>query len=132
MLALLPRLSIIILALFGVWGVAKISMSHWTGESACPMIGQAPICYIILVGYCLIVLSMYPQLKKAAIVFLLGWLPVVLFALAGVIGELTNTFQCPQTPTGIPACYFSATFSLILGAISLRVFRSNEQDKVSS
>lgn len=131
MRALLPRISIIILALFGVWGVAKISMNHWTGESACPMIGQAPICYIILIGYSLIVLSMYPQLKKAAIVFLLGWLPVMLFALTGVIGELTNTLQCPQTPTGIPACYFSAAFSLIIGIFSLLVFRNNEQYKFS-
>ena len=131
MLAILLRFSIIILALFGVWNVAKISMDHWAGESACPMIGQVPICYIILIGYSLIVLSMYPQLKKAVIVFLLGWLPVVLFALTGVIGELTNTFQCPQTPTGIPVCYFSAAFSLIIGVFSLLVFRNNEQHRFS-
>lgn len=131
MQVILLRLVITILALFGVWGVARISMNHWTGETACPMMGQVPICYIILIGYSLIVLSMYPQLKKAAIVFLLGWLPVMLFALTGVIGELTNTFQCPQTPTGIPACYFSAAFSLVIGVLSLLVFRKNLQYKFS-
>ena len=51
------RTSIILLASIGVLGVGRISINHWTGEASCPMIGPLPACYIILIGYSLIVLQ---------------------------------------------------------------------------
>ena len=64
------RTAIILLAGIGVLGVGRISITHWTGEASCPMIGSLPACYIILIGYSLIVLSMYPRLQQ-------GWVPVI-------------------------------------------------------
>ena len=85
------RTAIGLLASIGVLGVGRISIIHWTGEASCPMISSLPACYIILIAYILIVLSMYPRLQKALIVFLIGWVPVTSLALyweseAGVTG----------------------------------------------
>jgi len=71
------RTAIILLASIGVLGVGRISITHWTGEASCPMIGSLPACYIILIGYSLIVLSMYPRLQQAFLLFLIGWVSVI-------------------------------------------------------
>jgi len=109
------RTAIIVLASIGVLGVGRISVFHWTGEASCPMISSIPACYIILVAYSLIVLSMYPRLQKAILVFLIGWVPVTTLALSGVVGELTGLLQCPHLENGIPQCFISAAFGLTIG-----------------
>ena len=117
------RTSIILLASIGVLGVGRISINHWTGEASCPMIGPLPACYIILIGYSLIVLSMYPHVQKALVLFLIGWAPVMLLALTGVVGELTGVLQCPHLEIGIPQCYISAALALIIGLIARLLFK---------
>jgi hypothetical protein len=93
----LIRITIIALVALGFWGVGGISFTHWAGETPCPTIGLIPACYIIFVGYGLVLLSMYPNLKKSLGVFLIGWVPVITLALVGVIGEITSTLHCPLT-----------------------------------
>lgn len=117
------RTSIILLASIGVLGVGRISINHWTGEASCPMIGPLPACYIILIGYSLIVLSMYPHVQKALVLFLIGWAPVMLLALTGVVGELTGVLRCPHLEIGIPQCYISAALALIIGLIAWLLFK---------
>lgn len=117
------RTSIILLASIGVLGVGRISINHWTGEASCPMIGPLPACYIILIGYSLIVLSMYPHVQKALVLFVIGWAPVMLLALTGVVGELTGVLQCPHLEIGIPQCYISAALALIIGLIAWLLFK---------
>ncbi len=117
------RTAIVVLASIGVLGVGRISVIHWTGEAFCPMISSLPACYIILIAYSLIVLSMYPRLKKAVGVFLIGWVPVTTLALTGVVGELTDILQCPHLENGIPQCYISATLALIIGLLAWVLFR---------
>ena len=87
------------------------------------MIGPLPACYIILIGYSLIVLSMYPHVQKALVLFLIGWAPVMLLALTGVVGELTGVLQCPHLEIGIPQCYISAALALIIGLIAWLLFK---------
>ena len=123
MQGILLRTIIILLASIGVLGVGRISVIHWTGEASCPMIGSLPACYIIFVAYSLIVLSMYPRLRKALQVFLIGWVPVIILALAGVVGELTDTLQCPQLENGIPQCFISAAFALTIGLLAWVLFK---------
>ena len=123
MQGILLRTAIILLASIGVLGVGRISVVHWTGEASCPMIGSLPACYIILVAYSLIALSMYPRLRKAPQVFLIGWVPVTTLALAGVVGELTGTLQCPQLENGIPQCFISAAFGLSIGLLAWFLFK---------
>ena len=117
------RTAIVLLASIGVLGVGRISIIHWTGEASCPMISSLPACYLILIAYSLIVLSMYPRLKKAVGVFLIGWTPVITLALAGVVGELTDSLQCPRLENGTPQCYISATLALIIGLLAWVLFR---------
>jgi hypothetical protein len=111
----LIRKAIIIMGALGLWGSGSISVDHWTGRMPCPTIGFFPACYIIFLGYGLILMSTYPRLKKSLLVFLLGWTPVITLALTGVIGELTSTLHCPHSETGIPKCYFSAAMALFIG-----------------
>jgi hypothetical protein len=122
MRAVIFRTAIVLLAGIGVLGVGRISVIHWTGEASCPMISSLPACYIILISYCLIVFSMYPRLQKTLIVFLIGWVPVITLALAGVVGELTDTLQCPHLENGIPQCFISAAFALIIGLLAWLLF----------
>ena len=108
------RTAIVLLAGIGVLGVGRISIIHWSGEASCPMISLLPACYIILIGYSLIVLSMSPRLQKASTLFLIGWVPVIMLALSGVVGELTGILQCPHLENGIPQCYLSAALASII------------------
>jgi hypothetical protein len=117
------RTAIVVLASIGVLGVGRISVIHWTGEAFCPMISSLPACYIILIAYSLIVLSMYPRLQKAVGVFLVGWVPVITLALAGVVGELTDILRCPHLENGIPQCFISAAFGLTIGLLAWLLFK---------
>ena len=123
MQAVIFRTAIVLLAGIGVLGVGRISVFHWTGEASCPMISSLPACYIILIAYILIVLSMYPRLQKALFVFLIGWVPVTSLALSGVVGELTGTLQCPHLENGIPQCFISAAFASIIGLLAWFLFK---------
>jgi hypothetical protein len=124
------RTAIVLLAGIGVLGVGRISVMHWTGEAFCPMISSLPACYVILIAYSLIVLSMYPRLQKALLVFLIGWVPVTILALTGVVGELTGILQCPHLENGIPQCFISAAFALIIGLLAWFLFKT-EAVKIS-
>lgn len=124
------RTAIVVLASIGVLGVGRISVIHWTGEAFCPMISSLPACYLILIAYSLIVLSMYPRLQKAVVVFLIGWTPVITLALTGMVGELTDTLQCPRLESGIPQCFISAAFALIIGLLAWPLFK-NQAFKIS-
>lgn len=117
------RGAIVALAVLGVWGVGNISLSHALGEMSCPMLGPVAACYIILVGYTLILCSMFVSLTRSLFMFIAGWAPVILLALAGVVGELTATLACPASAIGIPKCYFSALLSAVIGLLYWRFYR---------
>ena len=117
------RIAIITLVALGLWGVGGISFTHWAGQTPCPTIGLIPACYIIFVGYGLVLVSMYPNLKTSLGVFLIGWVPVISLALVGVIGELTSMLHCPISEVGIPKCYFSAALSLLIGLLYWRFYK---------
>ena len=116
------RISIIILALLGFIGVSKISYIHYIGEESCPMIGILPACYLIFIAYAMVVVSMFPKIKKAKTVFIIGWLPIIVLALIGTVGEITQSMQCPRMDSGFPKCYLSAVFSIIIGILAWLFF----------
>ena len=95
------------LALFGLFGVIPVSIADATSSSPCPHIGPVPICHIVLVGYLLVFITTVNSRFWKPGVFLLGWLPVFLFALAGSSMELAGFDTCPKTASGWPKCYFS-------------------------
>jgi len=116
------RIIIIILATIGFLGVGEISHAHWYHETSCPVIGSIPACYIILVGYGLIFFSIFVKPTLSLRLFIIGWVPVIILALLGVIGELTAAFSCPPSAVGIPKCYFSAAMSLAIGLLYWRLY----------
>lgn len=124
----LLHIGIIILAAIGFAGVANISYMHLTGESLCPILGVIPACYVIFVAYGMVIISMFLK-ENAKKVFFIFWLPIILLALLGSIGELTNLAQCPHTQEGTPKCYFSALFSGIIGVMAWFYFKKIKSSK---
>lgn len=116
-------LAIAALAAAGFFGVGEISHAHWAGEAACPVIGPVPACYVILVGYGLILISVLPQVPFRSAVFAVGWLPVFALALVGVGGEVTGLAACPQTQSGIPKCFISAAMAAVIGLLAVLLRR---------
>lgn len=126
MLALIYRSAIILLSAYALISVSPIVHLHWNEEVACPTIGIIPACYLVLVAYAGILLSVALPLviksfTKAKLVFLVSWLVVSAFALMGIFGEVTGLWHCPQTANGIPKCFFSAGLALIIGVLYWRL-----------
>jgi len=114
------RLIIIILGLFGTYASFGISEAHMSGVEDCPTIGFIPACYVVLLGYFSMVLSV---IRPTKYLFLVGWLPVFLLASIGVSAEiLSETPVCPRSNNGIPQCYFSFAMSAIIGVMGLIFF----------
>jgi len=128
MYILLLKLTIIVLSSLGLWGVGIISLSHWSNEIPCPTIGVIPVCYIILVAYGLILLSVLFPFKSSLTIFLVGWTTVILLALIGAVGEITSTLSCPASEIGIPKCYLSAILSSIIGALYWLFFKAKQSE----
>ncbi len=66
----------------------------------------------------MVVISMFLSADKQKKIFIIFWLPIIVLALIGSIGELTNSMQCPRTEAGTPKCYFSAIYSAIIGVLA--------------
>ncbi|MGI9350949.1 MAG: hypothetical protein ACR2O3_05250 [Rhizobiaceae bacterium] len=94
-------------ALFGLFGVIPVSLADAINSNPCPRIGPVPICHIVLTGYLLVFLNMISSRFWNPTLFLIGWLPVFLFALVGSSLELAGNDTCPKTQGGWPKCYFS-------------------------
>jgi hypothetical protein len=109
------------LALFGVVAAFGISQTQWMGISPCPSIGIVPACYVVLVGYLLMMIS---AIIPSRILFLTGWLPVFLLAAVGTVSELLSSVPvCPRTESGIPQCYLSLGLVSIIGLVALFTFK---------
>lgn len=126
MLVLIYRLAIILLSAYAIISVSPIVHLHWTGKVACPTIGIIPACYLVLVAYSGILLSVVLPLviksfTQSKLLFLVSWIVVSGFALMGIFGEVTNLWHCPKTATGIPKCFFSAGLALIIGVLYWRL-----------
>ena len=102
-------------ALAGVFGVVPIVQRQIIGAAACPTLGPVPACYLVLLGYGLIVVSVFLAARYRLGIFAAGWLPLFILASAGSGLELLGQVACPRSSTGIPACFLS------LGLLSLIV-----------
>jgi len=117
------RFSVIILGAVGFLGVTQISYVHAIGQESCPILGSIPACYLIFIGYAMVIASMLPKISRARMIFLIGWTPVIVLALMGTVGELTQTMSCPHTEAGTPKCYFSAAYSAVIGVLAYLFFK---------
>ena len=115
------RLALIALSGLGTLAGARLTFEHLPHGGVCPMLGPVPACIVVFLGYLLILLSAIFLSKRASkALFFVGWTPVFLLALMGVILELTKGQTCPPGAFGIPQCFFSLAMVLIcLGLFTL-------------
>ncbi len=105
------------LVAIGLFGVAKVSYLEIIGAANCPHIAGMPICYIVTIGYSLMMLALLLSIMKDRIsqpVFLSGWGITFLIALMGTSLEVANGDICPRGFGGIPLCYISLAFCLLI------------------
>jgi len=132
---ILPRFALIIIAGLATLAGLKLSIEHMQHGEVCPMLGPIPACIIVFLGYLCVALAAV-LVKKSFVkrLFYIGWTPVFLLALMGVIIEvtvmlgLTKDHICPPGAYGIPQCFFSLAMALIcLGLFKLTLKTTHTQ-----
>lgn len=114
----LPRLALLILAGLGTLAGLKLSIEHLQHGEVCPMLGPMPACIIVFLGYlCVFLAALFIRKEIFKRVFYIGWTPVFLLALMGVVLELTKGHICPPGAYGVPQCFFSFAMALICLAL---------------
>ena len=118
---IISRVALSVIGGFGTLAGLKLSAEHLQHGEVCPTLGPLPACIVVFLGYLCVVLAAV-FLKKTFVkrLFFIGWTPVFLLALMGVILELTKGHVCPPGAYGIPQCFFSLAMALIcLGLFKL-------------
>jgi len=100
----------------GLYGALKVSYLTWRGDSPCPSVVGIYICYVVLTGYLMMVVTQFLTSFKA-VVFYLGWIIVFGIALLGTTLELMQGNICPQNSSGLPLCYVSLFFIVVIGLL---------------
>lgn len=92
---------------------ANLTFKHMKVGEVCPMLGPVPACAVVFVSYLLMFISALIITKPKAKLFYLGWMPIFLLALSGVIVEFTGTHICPPGALGIPQCFYSLGIAIL-------------------
>lgn len=115
----------LVLSAFGVFEALRISHLHFNTAESCPTLAALPACYVVLVCYSAMaaawigrLTSKIPPLGRyKTLLFWAGFTPAFLLALVGTTGEIFGFVDCPETPGGLPKCFISLAFVLILAAL---------------
>lgn len=112
----------------GFIGALKVSYENLTGNP-CPHVFFVPVCYAVLIGYALMVLSVIINHNGCRHhFFVIGWSIAAAIALIGSLAELVaGGGVCPTSGAGsirgattagaIPLCYIS--LALLIGILVL-------------
>ena len=136
MMYLIARVLLVAMILLGLRGAGNLSFEQYQTGEACPVLGDfIPACYIAFGGYILIaigaLLSFFPATtegvsKVASWGRYLFWAGTAvaggLAALASIL-ELVKGDVCPVGPAGIPMCYISLAFSVVIAVMYVVSFR---------
>ena len=129
------RIALIAMVLFGLWGAGQLSYKQYQSSEACPILGDTvPACYIAFGGYVLIAAGVALSLLiPGAVGGYLFWggtaIAGGLAAFATVL-ELVKGDVCPVGPYGIPMCYISLAFSIVIAVLFLLQSGSVRPDQV--
>ena len=101
----------------GLFKATSVSYLTVTGVAPCPTVLNIPACFLVTLGYFMMLSATvfrYRLISKqhAKWLFIVGWSPVVLLALAGSLLEFTQGEVCPRSDTGIPLCYISLSVAV--------------------
>ena len=124
----LSRIALIALSGLGTFAGLRLSIEHMQHGEICPILGPIPACNIVFLGYlCVLLAALLISKSFVKRLFYIGWTPVFLLALMGVVLELTKGHVCPPGAYGIPQCFFSlamALLCLVLFKITLKTNRA--------
>lgn len=82
-----------------------ISFNTATGNSKCPEVLILPICYLVFIGYFLMLISLFDIRRSLrGRYFKLGWMIVMSIALIGTLSGMSEKGACPSSDTGFPFC----------------------------
>ena len=108
----------------GLYGALKVSYSTWTNDSPCPSVAGVYICYVVLTGYLMMVVTQFLTSFKV-LIFYMGWIIVFGIALLGTTLEISQGNTCPQSSSGLPLCYVSLLFSAVIGVLFWGLMRKS-------
>ena len=132
MMYLIARVLLVAMILLGLRGAGNLSLEQYQTGEACPVLGDfIPACYIAFGGYLLIAigaaLSFLPTGAAAgnwgSYLFWAGTAIAGGLAALATILELVKGDVCPVGPAGIPMCYISLAFSVVIAVMYVVSFR---------
>jgi hypothetical protein len=104
-----------VVILIGLWGALSVSYNTIMRIDPCPDILNIPICYLVSMGYLLMLGAQFissGRLKNQ--IFYSGWGITLLIAGFGVGFELVAGNVCPRSEGGLPLCYISFIFCVLI------------------
>ena len=116
------KVILLVLLSIGLYGALSVSYLTVTGIVPCPSVAKLPACFIVTIGYFLMLVATLFSVKlnnklNAKWLFIIGWSPVVLLALVGSLLELSQGDICPKSSMGIALCYVSLSFAIMVAAL---------------
>ena len=102
------------LVLYATYGSFNLSLNDWKIKNVCPKIAGIPACYIVFVSFFIASISHIINTTLTINVFFVFIGIPGIIALIGTITELSGTTICPKTKSGIPMCYISLGFCVVL------------------
>ena len=112
------KVILLVLLSIGLYGALSVSYLTVTGIAPCPSVAKLPACFIVTIGYFLMLVATFFNNKlNAKWLFIIGWSPVVLLALVGSLLELSQGDICPKSSMGIALCYVSLSFVIMVAAL---------------
>ena len=117
------RIALIAMVLFGLWGAGRLSYEQYQTGEACPILGDTvPACYVAFGGYVLIAVGvaislLVPGGAAGSYLFWGGTTIAGGLAAFATVLELMKGDVCPVGPYGIPMCYISLAFSIVIAVL---------------
>ena len=122
------RTTLWLLIATGLFGALRLSYSTFSrsGEP-CPDFSGVYICYVVLIGYGIMVLAQFGTWRWKRPSFYSGWAITFIIAAVGTVLELINGETCPKSADNLPMCYVS--LGLCICIFALYVYKSIYFDK---
>jgi hypothetical protein len=117
----------LVISLLGFLGGFFISYKNIIYGNACPNIWIIPACYIVTIGYALMI---FASIKKQYKIFFTGWVPVFILAFFGSVMELLGNDTCPKSAAGIPMCFYSLLIVVLVGLLFLNLKKANNNREI--
>jgi hypothetical protein len=99
----------------GLWSGLRLSYLTLTDVAPCPDIGGLPICYLVALGYTIMLAAqLTPAGKFRDMLFFPAWILVCAIAALGTGFEFAVGETCPKNSSGLPLCYLSLAYSIAI------------------